>query len=129
MEYRTLRKSMGILAAVLLVCGGAASAQAYPYAVPGYGQGFWGPVAGPRECDATNADGICIAWHSTLKGVSLARLSRCTAWSCDLRPDARATRPAPVRDDSLWYQLAVQPHEIVPLVFGWQRQTGERFDP
>ena len=116
MEYRKFGKSMGMLAAFWLAWGGMTNAHAYPYYNAGLGQGFWGPVAGPRECDATNADGICIAWHSTLKGVSLARLAQCTAWSCDLRPETRAFRSAPERDDSLQQQLAVQPHEIVPLI-------------
>ena len=77
--------------AMVMVSGLGAVAHADPGAGANvYTTGFWGPVAGPRECDATNEDGWCIAWHSVLKGVDPGRLAHCTAWGCDLRPGARS---------------------------------------
>jgi hypothetical protein len=116
MEYDNFGKTWRIIIGFLLTFGLATTAWANPGDNTGYTLGFWGPVAGPRECDATNQDGFCIAWHSVLKGISPARMSQCTAFGCDLRPGTRTPYRGPYSDDSIAAQLAVIPHAISPVV-------------
>src|SRR5690348_2555671 len=51
-------------------------------------------VSGPyRICDATNRDGLCVAWHGAYP---LTAAPRCSTNGCDLRPSAHRAPVAPV---------------------------------
>lgn len=110
MGYRSNIKRVASVLAFIVTFGTGAMAHADPDAA--------GPFTGPRECDATNVDGYCIAWHSTLKGVSPSAFANCTAWSCDLRAEKQRhkRRVSTPTDNDVTRQLAVTPHAITPQV-------------